>query len=629
MAAAIDQDPEKAIIQQDRLTSPNLSTNDDDGTSNNNISNDSDSTAEAGITGGGLLPPARVDDNVAKFEAIRPATGVSGTAGQGTADITTAGAVARMQSNKSLRSLRSISHARSNNGYGCDELPDEDVDVDDNKDSPYSSSDPESGGACGSSSGGGAVTTGNTKNPFEVQFDRSGTMADPWNPRSMSTPRKWLIVTLSSSGSFCVTCASSVYTSTYAQMDAEFGCGKLVATLGLSTFVLGIALGPMWSPLSEFYGRRPVYLFAFAAFTLFIVPCAVAQNIQTVIVSRFFQGLSGSAFLSVSGGTVGDLFRPEKMHHPMTLFTAAPFLAPSVGPLIGGFINSNVDWRWTHYMLIIWASVMFLAIFFLVPETYRKYSLVLLYLHIQPEGHGLIHHTQQVRFATDQGGERQLIIPPLAIFLVITDPVVLRNKAKSMRKETGDERWKAPIEKKNADNKSVVRTVGYSLLRPFQILAFEPMALILDLYSAIVLGILYLFFGAFPFVFEGVYGFNLWQTGLTFLGMLLGMCSGALMSGVWVKVRIWLIERDARRRGVDEGKSEPEYRLPPVIVGSALVTIGLFWFAWTTFSWVHWILPIIGSAIFGVGVSYLFLCSLIDSLISPLVPLKTSKHDCT
>lgn len=205
--------------------------------------------------------------------------------------------------------------------------------------------------------------------------------------------------------------------------------------------------------------------------------------------------------------------------------------------------------------------------------------------------------------------QRQLTIPPLAIFTPTTDPVVLRNKAKSIRKETGDERWKAPIEKKGGaeNNKSVVRTVGHSLLRPFQILAFEPMALILDLYSAIVLGILYLFFGAFPLVFEGVYGFNLWQTGLTFLGMLLGMCSGALMSGVWVKVRVWLIERDARRRGgVYEGKSEPEYRLPPVIVGSALVTIGLFWFAWTTFSWVHWILPIIGSAIFGVGVSFSF-----------------------
>lgn len=144
--------------------------------------------------------------------------------------------------------------------------------------------------------------------------------------------------------------------------------------------------------------------------------------------------------------------------------------------------------------------------------------------------------------------------------------------------------------------------MGYALLRPFEILLFEPMALILDLYSAILLGILYLFFGAFPTVFEGAFNFNLWQTGLTFLGMLVGMLAGAMSSSTWQKVRARLIQKNEQVTGV-EGKSEPEFRLPQVMVGSVLVTIGLFWFAWTTFSWVHWILPIIGSGVFGMGVS--------------------------
>lgn len=180
-----------------------------------------------------------------------------------------------------------------------------------------------------------------------------------------------------------------------------------------------------------------------------------------------------------------------------------------------------------------------------------------------------------------------------------TDPVILRKKAQKKRKETGDERWKAAIEK---TNKSFLRTVGYALFRPFEILLFEPMALILDLYSAILLGILYLFFGAFPTVFEGAFNFNLWQTGLTFLGMLVGMLAGAMSSSTWQKVRARLIKKNEKVTGV-EGKSEPEFRLPQVMAGSVFVTIGLFWFAWTTFSWVHWILPIIGSGIFGMGVS--------------------------
>lgn len=296
----------------------------------------------------------------ASYAAIRPAV-------TNTSAAAPARSLAPTRSLPSIRSLRSLAHARSHNGHGCDDLDDEEESDDPALFSSPSSSDPEGTGAGAQSSRSRAA-----KDPFEVTFERGND--DPWNPRSMPTPRKWLITTLASSGSFCVTCASSIYTSTYTQMNAEFGCSDIVATLGLSTFVLGIALGPMWSPLSEFYGRRPIYLAAFAVFAIWIIPCAVATNIETVIVARFFQGLSGSAFLSVSGGTVSDLFTPEKMHHPLTLFTAAPFLGPSVGPLIGGFINSNVNWRWTHYVMIIWAFCMFLAICFLIPETYRGFT---------------------------------------------------------------------------------------------------------------------------------------------------------------------------------------------------------------------------------------------------------------
>lgn len=249
-----------------------------------------------------------------------------------------------------------VARVRSQNGYGCDErsLGEEDIPP---------SHDPEAQAQK-------ELSQPKDVDEFEVGFD--GGNADPWCPRSKATARKWAIVALASAGSFCVTCASSIYTSTYTQMDAEFDCSHIVATLGLSMFVAGIALGPMWSPLSEFYGRRPIYLVSFAVFTIWIIPCAVAKNIETIIIARFFQGLAGSAFLSVSGGTVSDLFTPEKMAHPMTLFTASPFLGPCVGPLMGGFINSNVNWRWTHYFMIIWAFCMFVAIFFFVPETYRK-----------------------------------------------------------------------------------------------------------------------------------------------------------------------------------------------------------------------------------------------------------------
>lgn len=52
-----------------------------------------------------------------------------------------------------------------------------------------------------------------------------------------------------------------------------------------------------------------------------------------MIVARFFNGLSGSAFLSVAGGTVGDLFARHELAAPMMLYTASPFVGPEIGPL--------------------------------------------------------------------------------------------------------------------------------------------------------------------------------------------------------------------------------------------------------------------------------------------------------
>ncbi|KAL2130300.1 hypothetical protein VTI74DRAFT_6650 [Chaetomium olivicolor] len=431
----------------------------------------------------------------------------------------------------SIDTISTLRRERSNNGWGCDDI-EEDA-ANGSVIAPYNHPNPDAAAA----------------DPFEVGWD--GGDNDEMCPRSFPAWRKWLIISITSVGSFCVTNASASYTATYAQMNEEFHTSRLVATLGLSTFVLGIALGPFWSPLAEFYGRRPIYLCSFAGFIVWLIPSAVAKNIETMIVARFFQGLAGSAFLSVSGGTVGDLFPRDKMLAPMAIFALAPFVGPSTGPLVGGLINMYTGWRWTHYVLLIWAGVLLVSIALFVPETYH--------------------------------------------------PVLLKRKAEMMRKTTGDDRWRAPIEK---HTRSVSKTVAYSLLRPFQILVFEPMAVVLNVYTAVLLGLLYLFFGAFPLIFRTNYGFNLWQIGLTFMGLLVAMIIACLSTPIWNKVREGLVERRRNETGIV--KEEPEDQLPCVIFGAPLITGGLFWFGFTTYPHIHWIVPIIGSGVFGLGMSLAF-----------------------
>ena len=151
-----------------------------------------------------------------------------------------------------------------------------------------------------------------------------------------------------------------------------------------------------------------------------MIPCALANNLATMLVSRFLDGLAGSAFLSVAGGTVGDTFPKEKLSMPMMIYSAAPFCGPLLGPVVGNFIAYYQSWRWCFYVLMMWAGVNWLLLFFFVPET--------------------------------------------------CSPVLLRRKARQLRKDTGDDRWKAPIEMMN---KSVTKTVMWSCIRPFQLLALE------------------------------------------------------------------------------------------------------------------------------------------------------------
>jgi len=209
--------------------------------------------------------------------------------------------------------------------------------------------------------------------------------------------------------------------------------------------------------------------------------------------------------------------------------------------------------HWTFYFMLIWTSISLIATIVFVPETYR--------------------------------------------------PVLLLRKAKRLGDQNNEPRYHVANNFKPKD--SVLRTVMWSLIRPLQMLVFEPMCLLLCLHSAVLLGILYLFFGAFPLVFTTNHDFNLWQVGLTFLGLATGIICGIATTPFW-QVNYKRLIKQREENGGEIGGSEPEYRLPQVMVGSVLVPVGLFWFAFTTYKKFHYMLPIIGSGIFGMGVFFSF-----------------------
>ncbi|KAL1854842.1 hypothetical protein VTK73DRAFT_8687 [Phialemonium thermophilum] len=400
---------------------------------------------------------------------------------------------------------------------------------------------------------------GTVDNPYLVDFlhdDRQDAM-------TFTQGRKWTIAILQSLSTFAVTFASSVYVSGIEGVTRHFDVSREVATLGLSLFVLGFALGPLvWAPLSELYGRRSIYAVSYTAYVAFSVAGACAPNMVALLLLRFFASAFGSSTMTNTGGVIADMFSKAERGLATGLFATAPFLGPALGPIAGGFLGENQSWRWIMGLIAIVGGVIWIAAMLTTRETYA--------------------------------------------------PFILRRRAKALSRRTG----KVYVSRLDAGKppRTLSQELSVSLTRPWILLFREPIVLLTSLYISIIYGTLYMFFAGFPIVFQVTRGWSQGTAGLPFVGVTVGVCLATLAAGVDNKRYVRLCAAaEAGGRPV-----EPEDRLGTAMAGSVVLPIGLFLFAWTTYPSVHWIVPIIGGMLFACGLVMVFI-SLLSYLVDSYV----------
>ncbi|QYT01225.1 MFS multidrug transporter [Trichoderma simmonsii] len=398
---------------------------------------------------------------------------------------------------------------------------------------------------------------GTTESPYLVEF----IPGDKWNPMAFKDSFKWTITLIQASATLSVSFASSAYSGGVSEIIREFNISSEVAILGVSLFVMGFAIGPLlWAPLSELYGRQKTFFISYMCLAAFSAGAAGANSMATLIILRFFAGAFGSSPLTNAGGVIADLFQAKQRGIAFSIFAMAPFLGPALGPIAGGFLGESKGWRWVEGLIAIFTGVVWIASTLAYPETYA--------------------------------------------------PVLLRQRAAALSKKTG----KVYISKleEGQPPKTIGNQLKVSLLRPWQLLFKEPIVLLISLYMAIIYGTLYMCFAAFPIVFQQGRGWSPGIGGLAFLGIAIGMTVSTIGS-VFDNNRY--IKTAARS---PDGNAAPEARLPPAILGSILIPVGLFWFAWTNSPSVHWIVSIIGSIFFAAGIVLVFL-SLMNYLVDAYV----------
>ncbi|KAF4537137.1 MFS transporter [Lasiodiplodia theobromae] len=384
---------------------------------------------------------------------------------------------------------------------------------------------------------------GTETEPFIVEWDDH----DPRNPQGWAKWYKWIITVVVAIASLAVSFCSSAYSGGIADMMRDFDISREVAVLGLSLFVVGFALGPLlWAPLSELYGRQVIFFVTFGAYAAFNAGAAGSQNTETVLILRFLAGSFGSSPLTNAGGVIADMFEAEERGLAMCVFSIAPFMGP--GPVVGGFLGETAGWRWLEGLMAIFSGTLWIVGTLAVPETYG--------------------------------------------------PVILRKRAEKLARMTG-KHYRSIVDH-DRGKMTFQKVLNKSMRRPWALLFREPIVLLLTIYLAIVYGILYMLFGAFPVVYQQHRQWTQGVAGLPFLGVAIGMVVSMLYNILDNRRYIQVVK-------ANHGHAPPESRLPPSIVGSFALPVGLFWFAWTSGASVPWPASVAAGIPFGFGMVLVFM----------------------
>ncbi|KAI9810821.1 MAG: hypothetical protein M1827_006028 [Pycnora praestabilis] len=392
---------------------------------------------------------------------------------------------------------------------------------------------------------------------------------DPEDPRNWPLWRKWSIIIallpIDLSGSF----AASGFSPASMEFSKDMHVSTEVATLGLSMYVLGLAFGPMaLAPLSEvgsvhnilelaeertnaisptiqYFGRSPVYIIFYGIFLLFLVGTALVENLGGFLVLRILSGL----FVGVTtaclpeanfGGTIADLFEPHDTGIAMSCFLWAATVGSPLGYFLFSFVAQTKGWR-----VVFWALLGICGGFWLIMAATLKET----------------RHS-----------------------------VLLIRRAEQERKRTGNESIEVPDNMKQRGSNELFRI---ALSRPFRFLATEAIIQFGAIYNGYLYGLSFLFNSAFSLVFgpEG-HGFDGVGVGLSFLGICVGITLGPF-TNLWQEAyyQRWLKNH--------RGKGAPEARIQLGKIAAVVFPISLFWFSWTSYKSIHWIVPIIASGFWG------------------------------
>lgn len=348
--------------------------------------------------------------------------------------------------------------------------------------------------------------------------------------------------------------ASGIDATVLPQAARALGVGEVAESLATGLYLVGMGVGSLVAgPFSETFGRNAVYVGSVVVFMVWVLASALAPSLPAQVVFRFLAGCAASTPLVCSGGSVSDMWSSLDKTWAFPLYAIAAFGGPMLGAVMGAYIGPSplVSWRWSEWTMLILSGLVVVLVFLGMPETY----------------------------------------PPL----------LLRWKAEHLRRITGDDRFRSEHEIIEATLFSRLRV---SMTRPF-LMFTEPIILAMTLYLSVVYIVLFTFLVGWPDIFEVTYDISQGLANIIFLAMAIGLQFNFLLVPLVYRLTVKEIKK---AEAAGQMAFHPEIRLYYAMFGPAVcIPVSLFWMGWTASPGVSIWSPILAAALFGFGVTGVFI----------------------
>ncbi|KAJ9271366.1 hypothetical protein DTO212C5_2716 [Paecilomyces variotii] len=389
---------------------------------------------------------------------------------------------------------------------------------------------------------------------------------DPNDPLNWSSPKKYHVLALVCAGIFTVNFISVAPSVALQEITTDFfGDTNLASSLSKTSYLqttcsLMIGVGNLvWIPLAIKYGRRPVYFFAFSLFLATTIWCGAAQSFSSQLVARLLLGTAAAAPEIVAPLTLTDVFFLHQRGSIMVIYTCCLACGSGMGVVLGGLIMIHEDWRAIYWLSTALVGVVTLLVVFSFPETHYKRQNVLLEACEQSEK-------------------------------PVSDGVAQEESIEEVRATA------IPPKKTYIQELKVFSTTYTSesllllMYRPLVALAL-PAVLWATLINSITIGLMVVLSADFSTSFSNVYGFQPWQSGLTFIAGIIGALVGILCGGYLTD---WVANIFTVRNG---GVRTPEMRLPALVLSLISSPLSCLLYGFGFGKQLPWIVPVIGIAL--------------------------------